>query len=364
MDVADICARLNQRAAALAPQLLPNGRREGNIWRFSGLDDVKGGGSAWLYLSGANAGHWQDAGNCAAGQEKGDMLDLVEILECGGDKRRAVEWAKAELGIADDFRPGERPQATPEERAAKAEAARQRAAEQERQQEAERKRRAKKAKGLYLSAVDLAGSPAEFYLRGRGIDNPEGEPWPGSLRYHAEVFCGPLQRKTPAMVATIVNAAGEQIGVHRTFLQLDEGGAGWGKLQHADVNPKMVLGNMGGGFVPIAKGKSKKSMRAMPELEPVYVTEGIEDALCVRSMLPEARVICAIALGNIGAIVLPPAARKLVIVADRDTNPTAQDTLERAIARQQSRGLAVQLVLPPEGIKDVNDWMLAERRAA
>jgi hypothetical protein len=334
------------------------------VWRFSGIDDNGKGGSAWVYLTGARIGHWQDAGNARAGEEKGDMLDLVRLKECGGDVKRAVDWAKAELGIEDSFAPGQRPQMSAEEREKRASEARERARQREQREAAERTKKARNAKRLFLSASPLAGSPAELYLRGRAIGNPLGAEWPGSLRYHRDAFCGPLQDKQPAMVAGIFNAAGEQVGTHRTFLQLQRvsagPGAAWGKLQHPDLeNAKMVLGNMWGGFVPIAKGKSGKSMRQMPPGEPVYVTEGIEDALCVRMLLPAARIVCGISLGNIGAIVLPDQARKLVIVADRDDKPTAQDTLERSIAQQQARGLAVQLVLPPPGIKDINDWVQA-----
>jgi hypothetical protein len=97
-------------------------------------------------------------------------------------------------------------------------------------------------------------------------------------------------------------------------------------------------------------------MRGLPAGEPVYVTEGPEDAVCVRMMKPEARIVCAVSLANIGAIVLPEQAGPLVVVADRDASETAQATLERAIAQQQARGQAVQLVLPPAPHKDVNDW--------
>ena len=109
--------------------------------------------------------------------------------------------------------------------------------------------------------------------------------------------------------------------------------------------------------MPIHKGRSGVSMAQMAEGEPVYVTEGIEDAIAVRMAKPEARIVAAISLPNIGAILLPPAARRLVVVADRDDKAEAQDALERAIAQQQARGLEVSLVMPPPGFKDVNDWL-------
>lgn len=356
IEVSEICERLNARAASLAKQLLPNGHKSGNYWMASGIDDSGQGGSLALCLAGQAIGHWVDYGNARAGEEKGDMLDLVQLKECGGDMRAAVAWAKAELGIEDEFKPGARPQMSAAERARRAEEARARAEAREQELAGERKQKARRAKQLFLSAKPSGGTPAELYLLGRRV--PKVGEWPGSVRYHAEAYCGPLKGKRPAMVAGIFTAAGEQIGAHRTFLELRAGG--WGKLQHPDLpDAKMVLGNQWGGFVPISKGASGKSMRDMPEGEPVYVTEGIEDALCVRGIKPDARIVCALNLGNVGAIVLPPAARRLILVCDRDENPKAQDQLERAIARQQARGLTVQLVMPPPGIKDINDWVRA-----
>lgn len=371
ISVAEIAQRLNERAAALAPELLPNGRRDRNLWRFSGIDDTGLSHSAWVNLAGTLTGQWRDEGNARAGEEHGDMLDLVRLKRCHGDKAAAVQWAKSELGIEDDFRPGKRHEPTREERERAANEARERAAKREEELAGERALKARRAKALFLSGGPIAGTPVEHYLAGRGIF-PGGDGkasssaavgqqglWPGSLRYHPEVWCAPIRCKAAAMLAGIFDAEGRQIGTHRTFIERDPR-RGWTKI--GGPNAKMVLGNMKGGFVPIHKGASGRSMRSMAEGEPVYATEGIEDALCVAAIHPRARTIAAISLGNLGEIVLPPAARELVIVADRDSNPRAQDTLERSIARQQARGLKVALVMPPPGIKDINDWVLALER--
>lgn len=369
MDVSEICARLNDRAEALAPELLPNGRRAGNVWQFSGIEDHGRSWSAWLYLSGPQIGHWEDAGNAAPGEEKGDLLDLVQIKRCGGDKREAVQWAKAELGIADDFRPGKPPELSPEEKARKAEEARERAEAQQARLEKERRKKSKNAKRLYLTGGPIEGTGAEMYLLDRGVPpfpggaaagsdavgKQKAKPWPGSLRFAEAIPYKPLGIHAPAMLAGVFTAEGQQIGTHRTFLAQD--GGRWTKIQHAPA--KMMLGCKQGGFIPISQGSTGKSMRDMPEGEPVYVTEGIEDALCVRGLKPNARIVAAIDLGNLRQLVLPPRVRELVIVADRDEGEKAQAALERAIAAHQARGLRVQLVLPPLGIKDINDWVRA-----
>lgn len=356
--VSEIAERLNAQAATLASELLPNGHRAGNKWMASGIDDTGRSASLAVNLTGAAIGHWTDYGNAAPGEERGDMLDLLRIKHHGGDIRSALADAKARLGIEDDFQPGYRPD--PAEQARRAAEARARAEQREQSEQADREARARGARALFLKGAPIAGTPAEFYLRERGLEpGPSGE-WPGSLRFHGEVYCKAERVKVPALLACIVNPQGKQVGTHRIFLAQNRGR--WGKLD--TPSPKMVLGNMWGAFIPINKGASGKSMAAMRAGEPVYVTEGPEDAVCVRMIMPEARIVCAISLGNIGAIVLPESAGELVIVADRDSGEKAQATLERAIAQQQARGQAVKLVLPPaqvggRAIKDVNDWWRA-----
>lgn len=358
MDVSAICDRLNDHAEQLARQLLPNGHKSGNHWMFSGIEDHGRSASAYVVLAGAGKGHWRDQGNAHPGEEKGDILDLIQLKQTGGDKAAAVSWAKGFLGIEDDFQPGARVEMSAEERARRAQEAYARQERQEAELARERVQKAGRAKALFLSGLPAAGTPVEEYLHGRAIDLPA---LPGSLRWHGEVWCKPLRCKAPAMLGGVFDASGAQIGCHRTYLRPAPAG-GWVKID--SPNAKMMLGNKRGGFIPIAKGSSGKSMRHMAEGEPVYVTEGIEDALCVAMLKSDARVVAAIDLGNVGALILPQQALRLVLVADRDENLKAQETLERVIAQQQARGIEVQLVLPPPGIKDINDWVQDVRPAS
>jgi hypothetical protein len=360
-SVGEIADKINQRARELAPELLPNGRYSQcrSKWMFSGIEDHGKSESAWVHLTGPKTGKWFDMGNAAPGEDKGDMLDLLRLKLGLADARAAIEEAKGRLGLVDQWKPGKPAELSPAEREARAAEARERAARRQAELEEEDAKARKNAKRLYLrGSPAIAGTPAEAYLLGRGLE--AGGRWPGVLRYHAEVYNTEIQRKAPAMLAAVYRADGEQIGTHRTWLQ--RAPQGWGKLQVA--KPKKVLGRLRGGFIPINKGSSGKSMRDMPAGEPIYVTEGVEDALVVRMMKPEARVIAAYSLGNVGALVLPEAARRLVIVADRDTGEREQELLERTIAQQQARGIEVRLVVPPEqvngvAVKDMNDWWQA-----
>lgn len=361
-DTAHVVDRINAMAGELAPELLPNGRRAGNKWMFSGIPDHGQSESAWVNLSGPRIGHWCDMGNAAAGEDRGDMIDLLR-LKLGLDQRGAFQEARRRLGDPVD---GPRVELSQEEKRRRADEARARAEAREREEVAERERKAKRARFLWLGGVPIAGTPAETYLRGRGLSCDPFPAFPSAFRFHARVFHGALKEKLPALVMGIFAPTGEHIGTHRIFLEPERAGR-WVKLRRATA--KMVLGNLWGGFVPVNKGSSGKPMSAMPEGEPVYICEGPEDALAIRMIKPEARIICAVALGNIGAIVLPERARQLVIVADRDDKPAAQDALEAAIAQQQARGVQVSTVFPPETVngtrvKDINEWVLALRHAA
>lgn len=379
-DTALVVDGINALAAELAPELLPNGHRKGNRWMFSGIADTGASASAWVNLSGSRIGHWVDMGNAAAGEDKGDMLDLIR-LKLGLSAGDAFKEAKRRLGMPVGGPIVPMSQAEKQRRAAEAQA---RAEAREREEASERERKAKRAKFLWVGAQPIAGTPASRYLRGRGLLPGKAGLFPRSYRFAPEAFHGELKEKLPALVMCIVTAEGQHIGTHRVFLSQDDAGR-WGKLRRTyrarnkagewcdmPATAKMVLGNFWGGFIPVNKGKSDKSMRDMPEGEPIYVCEGPEDAVAIRMIKPEARIICSVSLPNIGAIVLPRQARELVIVADRDEKPTAQDALEVAIARQQARGLRVSIVMPPpevpgpdgspRKVKDINDWVLALTR--
>jgi hypothetical protein len=358
LSVAEIEQRLRDNAESVALRCLSGGRKEGN---YVVAGDVMGtaGSSLVVNIKGAQAGRWRDY----AADQGGDMLDLIGATQGCSTKGQMVAIAKQWLGIDDDWqaRGGSAPDPAEQARRA-AELARVKA-ERQRADAEERQAKIRGARSLYLSgdAKGVSGTPVEQYLQGRGLDVGTLGRWPGALRFHPEVWNADERCKVPAMLAPVYLHDGLHVATHRTWLQPDKR-RGWVKLDSRC--PKKVLGPMWGGFIPINKGTSGKSMRAMPEDEPVYMTEGIEDALVVRMVRPEARIVCAISLGNVGAVVLPPQAKRLVIVADRDEKEAAIEALERSIAQQQARGLHVRLVMPPVGFKDLNAWLLARLRGA
>lgn len=350
ISVREIELRARAACEKIARKCLPNAVQEGPYLKAGSLGGEKGS-SLVVNLQGQNRGMWRDWSS----DDQGDMIVLVERTMFGGDRGEAVKWLKSMLGL-DDLDPDRLQQVRAE--TAREDAERDRLAAQE----AEAKKRG--ARALYLNGQAIAGTPAERYYATRGMCvDPLGH-WPNALRYHAEVWNRDAGMKLPCIVAQMILPSGEHVATHRTWLGRDPRTRDWVKADGADLGvprgaAKKVLGKSRGAFVPLRKGASRQSMGQMRTPEPLYVTEGIEDALTVAMCKPEARVIAAYSLGNLGVIEFPKAIETIILVADRDDGQREVELLERAIARQQARGHRVQLVLPPEGFKDMNAWLMA-----
>lgn len=358
MSVSDIEQKLRDRCEGLVRELLPAARQEGPYLKIGNIHG-DAGGSLVVWLTGPKQGKWTDF----AADEHGDMLDMIAQVHGFHGKGDAVAWAKQWLGIVDSWSPRDAVRPDPAEQARRAQVARDALAAREAEDAKLRAAKIKRAKGLYLSAVALADTPVEAYFRNRGLVLPAGSIWPNSLRFHSECWHSDLRDKIPAMIGAIYLPTGEQVAVHRTYLGQHRDGR-W--LSADRVYPeisrearKKVDGPMWGGFIPIAKGASGKSMAQMPEGEPVYMAEGIEKCIAIRIAKPDARIVCAVSLGNMGAIAFPEQVGQLVFVCDRDDKTKAVDALDRSIARQQARGLDVRLVMPPPPFKDIDEWLTA-----
>ena len=159
------------------------------------------------------------------------------------------------------------------------------------------------------------------------------------------------------MLAAVVAPEGGMVAVHRTFLTAEG--------RKAPVDPvKMVLGEFRGCHVPVWKGQHRQPLHAIPEGIAVHIAEGIEDALSVALLLPEVRVVAAVSIGNLAAIVLPPQVGEVVLIGQNDpeTLPNGRphptiEAMERAIEAHSRHGRLVRLARPPAGIKDFNEWV-------
>jgi hypothetical protein len=336
-SVQDIARMLDQHAEAIARECFPAGRRAGAEWRIGSLAGEPGQ-SLSIRIAGDKRGVWADF---AAGIS-GDMLELVARHRYGGDKTEALRWARNYLGLSTVAAPaGQAPPAPP---------ARVPASEVSRSFSG-------KARALWLGGHPLGGTPAASYLAARGVGLTALGRAPAALRFRGDVWCSERQQAAPAMLAAITRG-GAIIGCHRTFLAAGPAGR-WGKAPIAA--PKKVLGQVGGGFIPLWRGKSGKPLREAPEDDTLAITEGIEDALTIALHMPEWRVIAAYSLGNIANLQLPDRFADIVLCWDRDGDKAEPSRAREAAAERLLRqGRSLREIRPPEGFKDFNAWHLAE----
>jgi hypothetical protein len=216
MKIAALAAMLADRAEALCAELLPAGTREGAEWRIGSVAGEPGRSMA-IHLRGAKAGIWHDW----AADIGGDALDLVGQVLFRGDKRQAVRWARAWLGLdnADLAMFEQHRRETAKRRATGAH---------------EEARRHSQAARIFLSAQQrLAGTPADAYLCGRGIDLTQLGRQPRALRLHPALWNEETRQPWPALVAAIVDAGGRIVAVHRTWLAPDGSGKAPRRLHSA-----------------------------------------------------------------------------------------------------------------------------------
>lgn len=361
----EIADMLNDRAASIAPVLLPRGRRSacGRFWEAGSVHDegaISKAATLKVNIAGTRIGNWYDfnaGGN--PDDEKGDMLMLAAAVKFGGwnapeAKKKAILWAKSELGL-DDLDPERLKTETRQAEARVAAGAEAAAKEKE-------KKRARAA-AMWHGAVPGHGTPAEAYLKGRALDLAPLGRWPGSLRYMPDCWCMARRSKHPAMIACIMGLDGALLGVHRTYLDCS-GGKGGAVAKAKVPNAKLSLGYYAGGCIPLWKGASAAPLKDIPAGTPVFVSEGIEDGLTIALADPARRVVAGVALANIGAMELPPQAGPLILIGQRDpVESKAVEAFERAVARQQAKGREVKIIWPAEGYKDFNDQLRGVRMA-
>jgi hypothetical protein len=345
VPIAEIAARLDERAGELAAELLPGGRRDRGQWRCGSIFGDPG--DSFVYtLAGQHRGRWHEFSDGS----HGDTLDLVAAVRFGGSKSDAIRWARRYLGIDDADPAALRQQAMVRaERQA-----------QEAQQHAEHDQaRRRRAKARWLAGTPIEGTAADAYLAGRGIGLAQLGRAPRALRFTMREWNQEANAELPAMLAAIVAADGTHLATHRTYLEPDHAG-GWRKasLRHS----KMTLGGYVGGTINLWRGKSGRPLRQAPDGDVVALAEGIEDALTVALACPDWRVLAAVSVANLASVTLPPTVAEVVLVLQRDgENDQVKLARNRAERRFMEEGRSVRRALPPEGFKDFNDWWRATR---
>lgn len=213
-------------------------------------------------------------------------------------------------------------------------------AQRERAERAEAEKRARQARAVWDESLPIGNSPAETYLRGRGITCA----MPSTLRFHPEAWHGPTARRHPALVALIEGA--DHVAIHRTFIRAD--GSGKAGLDGGD---KLMLGAVAGGAVRLTDAQG-----------PLAVAEGIETALSLASGLlgRPATIMAALSTSGLRGVRLPSTPGRLTIATDGDD--AGREAGRDLAARAHGLGWQVSLLPAPDG-RDWND-ILSGKAAA
>ena len=311
MAAGAFAAALGERAEEVCERYLPLGRRSGRYWTVGDLDGSKGR-SMWVRLEPPGIpGKWVDA----ATGDHGDLLDIIRHHVGGPSLGPALEEARSLLSIPDANSRSPTTSVSLAERTAA-------------------------ARRLWNACRPIDGTPAEAYLRARGIERCRF----AALRFHPKLFYRDEAgaKALPAMVAAVTGPDGEICGVQRTWL--DPEAPSKARVQV----PRKALGPVHG-----------HAVRLMPESATcdasLVVGEGIETVLSVLTALHE--TVGAASLSASGLAALDPPRRVTRLLIARDNDVVGEGAAEVLRLRCRERGIPATVLVPERG--DFNDDLVA-----
>ena len=187
------------------------------------------------------------------------------------------------------------------------------------------------ARRLFAAGRPLPGTPAEAYLRARGITGRLD--WP-ALRYHPSVYYREtdhaLLESWPALLAAVTDIDGNVTGIQRTWLDPRRPD----KAPLAD--PRRALGHLLGNGVRF--GKAADILAA---------GEGVETMLALKSVLPSLPMVAGLSANHLAALDLPPAPLRLYVARDNDAAGLKAAT--RLHERGKALGIDVRELVPVHG---------------
>jgi hypothetical protein len=307
-SAAALARRLARDAEAVCRRYLSNGRRSGRYWLCGDVLNTPGR-SLYVRLCGPDhgpgaAGHWTDA---AIG-EYGDLLDLIALNRGFGTLRAAMAEAHAFLALPHRPDPAGRPPPGPIPR-----------------------RSPDAARRLFSAGRPIPGTPAEAYLRARGISGLID--WP-ALRFHPAAWYRESPdspcRAWPALIAAVTGLDGTITGLLRTWLD---------PLRPAKApiaEPRRAMGHLLGNGV-----------RFGIVSDVLAAGEGIETLLALRSVLPALPMVAGLSANHLAALAFPPALRRLYVARDNDA--AGLMAARRLRERGEAAGIEVRDLVPVHG---------------
>ena len=197
--------------------------------------------------------------------------------------------------------------------------------------------RVDEARAIWRSAGPAKGTPAENYLRARGLHLPI----PDSIRF-ARLRYGSKGDLHPCLVAAVASVDDKLTGIQRTFLNA----SGTGKA--AVPKPKLSLGRVSGGAIRLA-----------PCSASLVVCEGLEDGLTLQQELGQA-VWVACGTTMLPQMQFPPGVRSVAIGGDGDDAGRA--AARKAAETYSLHNIAARVFFPIDA-KDFNQELQERARA-
>jgi hypothetical protein len=267
MNASDLAARLAADAESVCRHFLSAGRREGAYWRCGDVGNTPGR-SLYVRLRPPHAGKWTDA----ATGEHGDLLDLIAARQGFLGLGAALDEARRFLALP---RNSERPQEPASTGSPDA------------------------ARRLFAAARPLTGTPAEAYLKRRGLTRLHGLRW---LRFHPSCFHRTDDGASawPALLAAVTDLDGSIQGLQRIWLTRSG-------LKAPLAEPRRTMGRLLGNAVRFGRVS-----------DVLAAGEGLESALSLREALPRVPLAAALSAAHLGALALPAKLQRLYIALDDD----------------------------------------------
>ena len=209
-----------------------------------------------------------------------------------------------------------------------------------------RQKAQERARVIWSGAASItADDPAGKYLARRGLACLIGYPF---LRYRADVP-HPSGGRHPALIAPVLSASAEFLGVHRTYLSPDG--------SKARLEPtKASLGSIWGGCILV------RPCLEEPDWEETVIGEGLETTASA-AIIFDRPAIAAVSAGNMATgLILSSKIRSVIIAADHDR--PGLEAAETAARRWTSEGRTVRIITPEQRGTDFNDLLQANKKAA
>lgn len=315
-DLDMIVQRLRETAESWVPRLFPNGKRVGDEWRLANIrgDAPRNTGSCVIALCGPHAGDWIDFDGNAGG---GPISTIEEGTGLSG--RDLIVEAAERAGVQPGAPARQMPAAKP----------------------APKRDAAQDIAHILSRAVPIRDTPAATYLTDRALSVPDKS----DLLFHPDLTHWETKAGYAALLGQVRDRSGEVIGLHRTYLVQDGN-----DVRKAPVSkPKMMMGRIAGGAVRLAP---------MGTGDRLALCEGIETGLAVMTACPDLSVWATLSTSGLEQIDLPPAAQRVLILADHDVSGAGLRAAEASARRLRAQGRDVAIAMPPEDGEDFNDMLL------